>query len=260
MKLDHRIPLVGLAAIALTAATVSCSDAGSVSATGKNLCSTDGLMQLVPGLANSDGQFQVPNPTTDLDSFLKVQQGLTNAIDVQLVKASVEMTAQSAAENVRPAMTFQKDWRSAEIGVSTDGKTVSLPDGGVLGSYGGKSFLSGIEPVPGSSNAFFQVTKPDGSVSALVSAVPTVLPCVNRLTLAAANTAGTWQAPTYALGDESGDAYLIIDSGVDLATSGEVNKQPILKPTAELFTAIQWAETPETSYMNTGAPARQHGG
>jgi hypothetical protein len=242
MKLDHRIPLVGLAAIALTTATVSCSDAGSVSATGKNLCSTDGLIQLIPQLANSDGQFQIPNPTTDLDGFLEVQQGLTNAIDVQLVKASVEMTAQAAAENVRPAMTFQKEWRSAEIGVSTDGRTATFPDGGALGSYGGQSFLSGIEPVPGSSNPFFQITKPDGSVRALVSAVPTVLPCVNRVVLAAVNTAGTWLPPTYALGDEDGNAYLIVDSGVALATAGEVSRQPVLKPATELVTAIQWAE------------------
>jgi len=260
MKLDRRIPLAGLAAIALTAATVSCSDAGSVSATGNNLCSTDGLIQLIPELANSDGQFEIPNPTTDLDGFLKVQHGLTNAIDVQLVKASVEMTAQAAAENVRPAMTFQKEWRSAEIGVSTNGKTTTFPDGGALGSYGGQSFLSGIEPVPGSSNAFFQITKPDGSVRALVSAVPTVLPCVNRLALATTTTAGTWLPPTYALGDEDGNAYLMVDSSATLATSGEVNRQPVLRPTAALFTAIQWADTPETSYMNTDAPPRQHGG
>ncbi|NQU37269.1 MAG: hypothetical protein HQ526_06670 [Actinobacteria bacterium] len=260
MKLDRSIPLVGLAAIVLTAATVSCSDAGSVSATGDNLCSTDGLMSLIPELENSDGKFEIPDPTTDLAGFLKVQQGLTNAIDVQLVKASVELTAQSAAENVRPAMTFQKEWRSAEIGVSTNGKAVSFPDGGALGSYGGASFLSGIEPVAGSSNAFFQITKPDGSVPALVSAVPTVLPCVNRLMLASATTAGTWLPPTYALGDEDGNAYLIVDLCVDLAASGQLNKQPVLKPTAKLFTAIQWADTPETSHMNSDAPARQHGG
>ncbi len=261
MKLDRRIPLVGLAVVALTAATVSCSDSGSVTPTGDNLCSPDGLMTLVPELQNADGDFEIPNPTTDLEGFLKVQQGLTTAIDVDLVKASVEVTAQSAAANVTPAMTFQKEWRSAEIGVSTNGSTVSFPDGAGMASYGGESFLSGVEPVQGSSNAFFQVTKPDGTISALVSAAPTVLPCVNRLTLATTNTAGTWMPPTYALGDEDGNAYLIVDLCVDLAKPRKIDKKSVLAPGAELFTAIQWADTPEMSHMATdAASSHQHGG
>ncbi len=250
---------VAATAIALAAGLAGCSGTSSATPAGENLCSLDGLMELIPALKNSDGKFEIPDPNSDLDGFLAVQRGLAATIEVELTKAAVQVTAQEAATEATNPLTFPSQWRSAEIGVSTDGKTVQFPDSGKLGSYGGPSFLAGIQPVAGTSGAFYQVTKPDGTTPALVSATPTALPCVNRLTLAAANTAGTWLPPTYALGTTDGQAYLIIDSCVDLAKTGSVNDKPVLEPTAELFTAIQWAESPDTEHMNTDAPARQHG-
>jgi hypothetical protein len=42
-------------------------------------------MRLIPQL-NVNGQFTIPNPNTDLPTFLSAQQGLSNAIDMILTQ------------------------------------------------------------------------------------------------------------------------------------------------------------------------------
>jgi hypothetical protein len=84
------------------------------------------------------------------------------------------------------------------------------------------------------------VSKPDGSIPALVYAEPTILPGVNRLVLAAANSGGFWQSPSYALGNKKGEAWLIVDKCVDVAQVATENGKQRLIPNAELFTAIHW--------------------
>lgn len=100
----------------------------------------------------------------------------------------------------------------------------------------------------------------DGSCPAIVYAEATLLPTVNRITLAAANTGGTWQPPSYALGNAKGEAWLIIDKCVDVALTGQAAGTSVLIPNAELFAAIHWADTPEMAHLRTEEPAHNHGG
>lgn len=227
----------------------------------QQLCSLQGVASLVPQLRAADGRFTIPNPNTDLQKFIQAQQALTNVIDVALNQAEDSAELSQIATTIKPSLTFPKDWRSAEAGIGTSGSELTYPEQGKLSSFGGRSFLNGIAAVPGSSNVFYQIIKPQdptSKVPALVSAVPTVLPCVNRLVLAAANTAGTWIPPSYVLGTAGGQAYLIVDLCVDLATPVTVNGKQALAPNAELFTAMQWADTEELAYLRTEETAHKH--
>ena len=148
-------------------------------------------------------------------------------------------------------LSFPGNWRSAEIGLMTDTKTISFPDDGCFASFGGVSFLSGVSPAPGTGNAYYQVSKPDGTVPALVYAEPTIIPCVNRVFLAGANTAGIWMPPSYALGDQDGNAYILVDKCIDLGLAVNRDGADQLSPSGLLFTAIHWVDTPELSYMRS---------
>src|SRR5262249_21544634 len=117
--------------LAVAVSALSLSSAAALSEQSELLCSPEGLMRLIPQF-NVKGQFTVPDPNTDLQTFLSAQQGLSNAIDMIL-----------ARENI-----------------SQDPSTYP----------------------------------------ALVYPMPTSHPCVNRLVLAAGDTAGFWPTPTYALG------------------------------------------------------------
>ena len=224
----------------------------------QDLCSTDGLMRLVPQLKNADGKFAIPNPKTDLPNFLIVHQALTNIIEMSLAKANIKGNPYQVANSKQVALTFPLHWRSAEIGVMTDGKTVSFPNVGGFASYGGESFLDGITPVAGTQGVFYQVNKPDSTTPALVYSQPTALACVNRLVLAGANTAGTWLPPSYALGTKDGSAFLIVDKCVDLGIAVTKNKVKQLAPNGELFTAIQWADSSDLAHMRTTDKAHSH--
>ncbi len=223
-----------------------------------DLCSTEGLMKLVPQLKNTEGKFEIPNPQKELKKFLMVHQSLTNIVEIALAQSNQNTDPYQLAQSQQVALVFPSSWRSAEIGVMTNGKTVSFPDGKRFASYGGESFLNGITPVDGTNGIFYKVVKPDGSTPALIYSQPTTLSCVNRLVLAGANTAGTWLPPSYVLGTKEGRAYLIVDKCVDLGLAVIKNGNNMLAPNGELFTAIQWADSSSLAHMRSHDKAHTH--
>ena len=72
-----------LLAVAVSAPSVS--SAAPLSEQSELLCSPEGLMRLIPQF-NANGKFTIPNPNTDLQTFLSAQQGLSNAIDMILAQ------------------------------------------------------------------------------------------------------------------------------------------------------------------------------
>ena len=73
-------------AVALSASSLS--HAATLSAQSELLCSPEGLMRLIPQF-NVNGTFTIPNPNTDLQTFLSAQQGLSNAIDMILAQENI---------------------------------------------------------------------------------------------------------------------------------------------------------------------------
>lgn len=216
------------------------------------LCSPEGLMRLIPQF-NVDGRFTIPDPNADLQKFLSVQQGLSNAIEMILAQ---ENTRQNPAEvgslPSRPLLLASK-WRSSEVGIQTDGTTLSSPEaGGKFGGHRVQSFLTGLAPVPLSQGSIYVIKQSNPTYQALVYPMPTSHPCVNRLFLAAGNTAGLWPTPTYALGrypldgnglpmrDKPLVTYLIVNVCLDLAKPAAVGKKPVLSPNAMLILALHW--------------------
>jgi hypothetical protein len=213
-------------------------------------------MRLVPQLKNADGKFQIPDPGKDLAAFLAAQQGLANAIDMLLARANLEADPAQASTQRHPPLRFGSHWRAAEVGIKTDGKTIGFVDP-EFASYGGASFLEGLRPVEESKGVFYVIDS-GGALPALVYPMPTALPCVNRLTLAAADTVGSWPTPTYALGAPGGEAFLIVNICQDLGRPITVGGQAALAPNAELILAFQWADTPDMAPFKTEQKAHQH--
>ncbi|HUU25741.1 MAG TPA: hypothetical protein VMW68_09290 [Methyloceanibacter sp.] len=223
----------------------------------QDLCSKDGLMRLVPQLRNADGHFQVPDPTKDLAGFLAAQQGLSNAIEMVLAQTNAAGDPYRAFAGGNAPLTFGARWRAAEIGIQTDGKTISFVNP-TFASYGGRSFLDGLRPIDKSNGVFYAIAS-DGEFPALVYPMPTALPCVNRLVLAADNSVGSWPAPTYALGPAAGgEAFLIANICQDLGKAISVGNQSLLSPNAELFVAFQWADAEDMAAFRTEQKAHRH--
>ncbi len=217
----------------------------------EDLSTPEGLMRLVPQLKNADGKFEIPNPKTDLNKFLTVHQSLTNIIEAALVKASENADLYSISSMPQTSLSFGQKWRGAEIGVKTDGTTISFPNNKKFAAYGGESFMTDLAPVAETQGSFYQVNKPDGSIPAIISAQSTLLPCVNRLVLAAADTTGTWMHPSYALGTKDGKAFLVVNKCIDMGLATNQDGKNQLLANAELFTAIQWADLPEFAHMKS---------
>jgi len=148
---------------------------------------------------------------------------------------------------------FASSWLSSEVGIQTDGKKLSSPEaGGKFGGYRVQSFLTGLTPVPLSQGSMYVIKQSNPTYQALVYPMPTSHPCVNRLVLAAGNTAGFWPTPTYALGryqlDNNGlpmrdkplSTYLIVNICLDLGQSAVANKQSVLRPNAMIILAFHW--------------------
>jgi len=74
--------------LAVAVSASSLSGAATLSARSELLCSPEGLMRLIPQF-NINGQFTIPNPNTDLQRFLSVQQGLSNAVDMILAQENM---------------------------------------------------------------------------------------------------------------------------------------------------------------------------
>ncbi|MTH96604.1 hypothetical protein [Roseibium sp. RKSG952] len=225
-----------------------------------DLCSKEGLMRLVPQFRSDDGTFKVPDPTTDLDAFLAAQQGLSNAIEMILTQANMAADPYRAAIDRHDPLTFGREWRAAEIGIQTDGHTIRFADP-AFAAYGGQSFLEGLSPIGETQGVFYSI-EIEGRHPALIYPMPTALPCVNRLILAAGNTVGSWPMPTYALGSGSGeDAFLIVNICQDLGTTApmDTTKPATLRSNAMLIVAFQWADTEDMARFRTGQKTHRHG-
>src|SRR5438105_12142459 len=72
-------------ALAVAVCASSPSRAAPLSEQSELLCSPEGLMRLIPQF-NVNGQFTIPDPTADVQTFLSAQQGLSNAIDMILAR------------------------------------------------------------------------------------------------------------------------------------------------------------------------------
>src|SRR5262249_30116058 len=125
----------------------------------------------------------------------------------------------------------------------TDGTNLSFPEsGGKFGGYRVQSFLNELTPVPLSQGSIYVIKQSNPTYPALVYPMPTSHSCVNRLFLAAGNTAGFWPTPTYALGryqlDNNGlpmrdkplMTYLIVNICLDLGEPAVIHQQSVLRP------------------------------
>jgi hypothetical protein len=72
---------IRIVVLAVAVSASSFSGAAPLSAQPELLCSPEGLMRLIPQF-NVNGQFTIPDPNSDLQKYLSVHQGLSNAIDM----------------------------------------------------------------------------------------------------------------------------------------------------------------------------------
>jgi hypothetical protein len=237
--------------LAIAVSASSLSSAAALSEQSELLCSPEGLMRLVPQF-NVNGQFTIPNPNSDLQTFLSAQQGPSNAIDMIVAQENISQNPSSVGGLPSRPLVFASNWLSSEVGIQTDGANISSPEaGGKFGGYRVKSFLTGLAPVPLSQGSMYAI-KQSNAYPALVYPMPTSHPCVNRLVLAAADTVGSWPTPTYALGryqlDSNGQpmrdkplvAYLIVNICLDLGKPAVVNRQSVLRANAMIILAFHW--------------------
>lgn len=240
------------AALATLACASSLCGAAALSAQAELLCSPEGLMRLVPQL-DVGGKFTIPDPNADLQAFLSAQQGLSNAIDMILTQESARQDAAEVASRPSRPLALPGRWLASEVGILTDGSKLGSPEaGGRFGGHRVRSFLTGLEPVPLSQGSIYVIKQSNPTYQALVYPMPTSHPCVNRLFLAADNSAGTWPPPTFALGryqvDASGQpmrdkplvTYLIVNVCLDLATTATVSGRSVLRPSAMIIMAFHW--------------------
>jgi hypothetical protein len=238
--------------LAVTMSASSLLSAATVSAQSDLLCSPEGLMRLIPQF-DVNGQFTIPNPNTDLQTFLSTQQGLSNAIEMILAQENISQNPSTVGNLPSRPLLFASNWLSSEVGIQTDGTTLNSPEPrGKFGSYKVRSFLSGLTPVPLSQGSIYVIRQSNPTYQALVYAMPTSHPCVNRLILAANNTAGFWPTPTYALGryqlDKNGQpmrdkplaTYLIVNICLDLGNAAVIGGQSVLRPNAMIILALHW--------------------
>jgi hypothetical protein len=238
--------------LAVAVSASSLSGAATLSAQSELLCSPEGLMRLIPQF-NVNGQFTIPNPNTDLQTFLSAHQGLSNAIDMILAQENISQNPSNVGSLPSRPLIFGSNWLSSEVGIQTDGTNLkSLESGGQFGGYRVQSFLTGLIPVPLSQGSIYVIKQSNPTYQALVYPMPTSHPCVNRLVLAADNTVGSWLTPTYALGryqlDNNGlpmrdkplITYLIVNICLDLGKSAVINRQSVLRPNAMIILALQW--------------------
>jgi hypothetical protein len=238
--------------LAVAASLSSLSSAAALSAQSELLCSPEGLMRLIPQL-NVNGQFTVPDPNADLQKFLSVHQGLSNAIDMIMAQENLSQNPSSVGSLPSRPLIFGSNWLSSEVGIQTDGTKVNSPESGrKFGGYRVQSFLTGLTPVSLSQGSIYVIKQSNPTYPALVYPMPTSHPCVNRLVLAAGDTAGLWPTPTYALGryqlDENGlpmrdkplMTYLIVNICLDLGKPALINRQSVLRPNAMIILAFHW--------------------
>ena len=235
---------VRTAVLAVALSAWSPSSAATLSEQSELLCSPEGLMRLIPQF-DVDGKFTIPDPNTDLQTFLSAQQGVSNTIEMILARENLSQDPSTVGSLPSRPLMFPSNWLSSEVGIVTDGTNLTSPEtGGKFGGYKVKSFLTGLTPVPLSQGTMYVIKQSNPTYQSLVYPMPTSHPCVNRLVLAAGNTTGFWPTPTYALGRyQRGDdglpmrdkpliTYLIVNICLDLGEPGLINQQSVLRPSA----------------------------
>ena len=112
--------------LAVAVSASSPSSAATLSVQSELLCSPEGLMRLIPQF-NVNGQFTIPNPNTDLQTFLSAQQGLSNAIDMILAQENISQNPSNVGSLPSRPLIFASNWLSSEVGIQTDGTNLNSP-------------------------------------------------------------------------------------------------------------------------------------
>src|SRR3954454_12293028 len=115
--------------LAVAVSASSLSGAATLSEQSELLCSPEGLMRLIPQF-NVNGQFTIPNPNTDLQTFLSAQQGLSNAIDMILARENISQNPSDVGSLLSRPLKFASRWLSSEVGIQTDGTILNSPEAG----------------------------------------------------------------------------------------------------------------------------------
>jgi hypothetical protein len=146
--------------LTLAVSASSLSGAATLSEQSELLCSPEGLMRLIPQF-NVNGKFTIPNPNTDLQTFLLAQQGLSNAIDMILAQENISQSPSAVGSLPSRPLKFASNWLSSEVGIQTDGKKLDSPEaGGKFGGYRVQSFLTGLTSVPLSQGSIYVIKRP----------------------------------------------------------------------------------------------------
>ena len=213
--------------------------ASSASSVADDLCSPQGVAKLVPAFRGQNGQFEVPSPLTDLPRFFQAYDGLHNVIQVALIQSQLNADPYAVGNQHYVSLKFCKDWMDSEVGFS-EGENEAIPDfsKGGFGDYGDASFMQGIVPVAGTSDAVYVV--PGKGV--YISPMPTVLKCVNVLMETSSHDSGTFISPSYALGTKDGQAFLVVNGCQNTSTTLTVNGKTVLTPRSSSYLGIQIAK------------------
>src|SRR5262245_1780887 len=160
--------LIRTVVLAVAVFASSISSAANLSAQSELLCSPEGLMRLIPQL-NVNGRFTIPDPTTDLQTFLSVQQGLLNAIDMILAKENISQNPSDVGSLPSRPLIFASNWLSSEVGIQTDGTSLSTPEsGGKFGGYRVQSFLTGLILLPLFKGSIYVLSQSNQPIKPLV--------------------------------------------------------------------------------------------
>src|ERR1700740_1966737 len=111
---------------AIAVSVSSLSSAATISAQSELLCSPEGLMRLIPQF-NVNGRFSIPDPNADLQTFLSVHQGLSNAIDMILARENRSQNPSTVGSLPSRPLMFASNWLSSEVGIQTDGTNLNSP-------------------------------------------------------------------------------------------------------------------------------------
>src|SRR5262249_24313777 len=85
------------------------SSAAPLSEQSELMCSPEGLMRFIPQF-NVNGQFTIPNPNTDLQTFLSAQQGLSNAIDMIFAQQNINQNTSNVGSLLSRPLIFASNW------------------------------------------------------------------------------------------------------------------------------------------------------
>src|SRR5262249_12541233 len=130
---ENSAMLIRTVVFAVAVSASSLSSAAALSVQSELLCSPEGLMRLIPQF-DVNGQFTIPDPNTDLQKFLSAQQGLSNAIDMILAQENISQNPSTVGSFPSRPLIFASSWLSSEVGIETDGTTLSSPESG--GKFG----------------------------------------------------------------------------------------------------------------------------